>query len=485
MDQFFKLRENRTTVGREIVAGITTFVTMSYIILVNPDILSITGMHWGAVYLATIIAAVVGTLIMGLFANVPYAQAPGMGLNAFFTFTVVMALDFTWQQALSMVFVCGIINILITVTNVRKAIIRSIPLVLQHAISGGIGTFIAYIGLKNAGLFSFTSDPGTYLMLGDTPETATIVAGSGTIPGLVEFNTPAVLLSLIAIVLTIILLVLKVKGAILIGIVAATIIGIPMGITSVGSASIDLGESFRELGKTFGVIFRKEGIPSLFADSGKLLTVLITVFSFSVTDTFDTIGTFIGTGRRTGIFTDEDMKAMQDRPGLASKMDRALIADSVATSIGALFGTSNTTTYVESAAGISAGGRTGLTSVVISILFLLSIPLLPIASIVPAQATSAALIVVGVMMAASFKEIDWEDLTEAIPAFFTAILMGFFYSLSTGIAFGFITYCLVYLARRATPAGRRELEQKQQSLHPILVVSTLIFVLNFILQAVF
>ncbi|MDD2214373.1 MAG: NCS2 family permease [Oscillospiraceae bacterium] len=481
MESCFKLKENGTKVSTEIIAGLTTFFAMSYIVIVNPNILSQTGMGWGAVYLATIISSVVGTLIMGLYANVPYAQAPGMGLNAFFTYTVCFTLGFTWQQALSMVFICGLINILITVTKVRKAIIKSIPPTLQHAISGGIGIFIAYIGMKNAGLLSFTADPGTYSVVGEfDPEAATVVVNASIVPALVDFNTMGVLLALIAVVITIILLILNVKGAILIGILAATVIGIPMGVTHLtANDTYHMGEAFAELGSTFGVIFTKAGLGSLFADNTKILVALMTIFSFSLTDTFDTIGTFIGTGQRSGIFSAQDEAAMENNPGVSSKLDRALISDSVATSIGAIFGTSNTTTYVESATGIGAGGRTGLTSVVTAILFLLCIPLVPLASAVPTQATAAALIIVGVMMCSSFKEINWEDLTEAIPAFFTAVVMGFMYSITTGIAFGFITYCLVVLVRRLSG------KDKTTRLHPILIVATCLFILNFVLNALF
>lgn len=475
MDRFFKLTENKTNVRTEILAGVTTFFAMSYIVVVNPGILSEAGMGWGAVYLATIISAVVGTLIMGLYANVPYAQAAGMGLNAYFTYTVVFALGFTWQQALSMVFLCGMINILITVTQIRKAIIKAIPESIQHAISGGIGLFIAYIGLKNAGFFTFTSNPGTYDLL----DSGTVVADASAVPALANFNNPGVNLAVIGLVLTVILVVAKVKGALLIGIITTTLIGIPMGVTTIGgSAAISLGESVKQLGDTFGVIFTKDGIPSLFADSAKVLPALMAIFSFSLTDTFDTIGTFIGTGRRSGIFTDADMKAMEE-PGVNSKMDRALISDSVATSIGAIFGTSNTTTYVESAAGIGAGGRTGLTSVVTAILFLLCIPLLPLASAVPGQATAATLVIVGVMMAASFSDINWGDITEAIPAFFTAVFMGFFYSISVGIAFGFITYLMVLIVKKLT--GQETKERPSA----ILIGATLLFVLDLVLKALF
>lgn len=467
----FKLKQNGTNVPTEIMAGLTTFFAMSYIIAVNPAILSQTGMEWGAVFLATIISSIIGTLIMGLVANVPYAQAPGMGLNAFFTYTVCFAFKFTWQQALSMVFICGLFNILITVTSIRKQIITSIPKSLQNAIGGGIGIFIAYIGIKNAGLLKFTCDPGTYILT----DSKTVVASSAAVPGLVNLNTPAVWLALIGLAMVIVLLILKVKGAILISIIATTIIGIPMGVTVFsGASSTSFTEACAALPTTFGVIFTSEGLGSLFSDISKLPIVLITIFSFSISDTFDTIGTFIGTGRRSGIFSEEDEQTMATSTGFKSKMDRALFADATATSIGAIFGTSNTTTYVESAAGIGAGGRTGLTSVVVAICFALSALFASFVSIIPAAATAPVLIAVGIMMLSSFKEIEWTDLSEAIPAFFAGIFMALCYSISYGIAAGFIFYCIVKICKK-----------QAKEVHPILWVSTGLFILNFILVAIF
>ncbi len=470
MEKFFKLKENGTNVSTEILAGLTTFFAMAYIIFVNPAMLSQTGIPWGAVFLATIFASSIGTLVMALFANVPYAQAPGMGLNAFFTYTVVFGLGFTWQQALAMVFLCGVINIIITVTKLRKSIIKSIPVSLQNAIGGGIGIFIAYIGIKNAGFINFTSDPGKHVIL----DSGTVIADSSAVPALVAFNTPEVLLALIGLVITVVLLLLKVRGAILLGIILTTIIGIPMGVVDVSSIGTTTGiaESFRALGSTIGVALGKEGLLSLFSDPAKIPLVLMTIFAFSLSDTFDTIGTFIGTGRKSGIFSAEDEKAMFESAGFKSKMDRALFADSIATSIGAFLGTSNTTTYVESAAGISAGGRTGLTSLVTTLAFLACIFLAPIAGIVPAQATAPALIVVGIMMLSSFVEIKWSDIEEAIPAFFAGIFMALCYSISYGIATGFIFYCIVKICKR-----------ELKTVHPILIVSTLLFILNFIILA--
>lgn len=480
MEKFFKLKQYGTTVPREIIAGATTFFAMAYIIFVNPNTLKLTGMPSQAVFLATIFAAVAGTLVMGLFANVPYAQAPGMGLNAFFTYTVCFGLGFSWQQALAMVFLCGLINILITVTKIRKLIIKAIPATLQHAIGGGIGVFIAYIGVKNAGLLDFIADPGVY-----TPSVPNsngfvnvssdaIVANGGIVPELVKFNNAGIILALIGIVLTFVLLVLRVKGAIFISIIATTIIGIPMGVVNLENIGVSagLGDAFKDLGTTFGAAFGKDGMQSLFADASQIPLILMTIFAFSLSDTFDTIGTFIGTGKRTGIFDEADEKALQEGKGFKSKMDKALFADSIATSIGAIFGTSNTTTYVESAAGIEAGGRTGLTAVVTAVLFLASMFLAPIVGIIPTQATAPALIAVGVMMLASFKDVEWTNLEDAIPAFFAGIFMAMAYSISTGIAMSFIFYCIVKVVKG-----------KIKEISPVLWVATALFIINYIIMA--
>ncbi|QEY34911.1 NCS2 family permease [Caproiciproducens galactitolivorans] len=465
---FFNLKGSNTDVKTEVGAGLTTFFAMAYIIIVNPNMLSQTGMKWGAVFLATIIASVIGTLIMGLFANVPYAQAPGMGLNAFFVFTVCFGLHYKWQEALAMVFICGLLNIAITVTKVRKLIIKSIPESLQNAIGGGIGIFIAYIGVKNAGLINFTSDPGTYTLL----PSKTVVASSAAVPAIVKLNSPVVLLALFGLALTIILLVKNVKGAIIISIAVTTLLGIPLGITTVGN-TMSFTEACSQLPETFLAAFGNPGMGSLFADPAKIPLVLMTIFAFSLSDTFDTIGTFIGTGRKAGIFSAEDQKALETSDGFKSKMDKALFADATATSIGAIFGTSNTTTYVESAAGIGYGGRTGLTSVVVAVLFIISAFFSPIISIVPSAATAPVLIIVGIMMLSSFKEIEWNKLEEAIPAFFASIFMAFCYSISYGIAAGFTVYCIVKTARG-----------KAKEVHPILWVATGLFILNFVILAI-
>lgn len=450
MEKFFKLKENGTTVSTEIMAGITTFFAMAYIIAVNPSLLSSAGMEWGAVFLATIISSVIGTLIMGLVANVPYAQAPGMGLNAFFVYTVCFALEFTWQQALSMVFICGLINIFITVTKIRKIIIKAIPTSLQNAIGGGIGVFIAYLGFLNAGLITFDSG----------------------VPAMANINTPSLWVFLIGLFLAVVLTLKKVKGGILIAIVVTTIVGIPFGVTTT-TDTVSFTDALAALPSTFGVIFTSAGLPSLFTDLSRLPLVLITIFAFSMSDTFDTIGTFIGTGKRAGIFSEEDEKMLETGSGFSSKMDRALFADATATSIGAIFGTSNTTTFVESASGIGAGGRTGLTSVVTAICFVLSAFLATFVSAIPFAATAPALIIVGCMMISSFAEIKWSDLEEAVPAFFAGMFMALCYSISYGIASAFIFYCVVKIVKR----GRRAF------IRSIAGVAVL-FILNFVLLAI-
>lgn len=449
MEKFFKLKENGTNVRTEIMAGLTTFFAMAYIIMVNPNMLSQAGMPWGAVFLSTIISAAIGTLFMGLVANVPYALAPGMGLNAFFVFTVVFQLGFTWQEALAMVFLCGVINVLITVTKIRKLIIKSIPESLQNAIGGGIGIFIAYLGFLNVGMINFSSG----------------------VPELSKFNSAPILIAIIGLIVTVILLIKNVRGAIFIGIIITTLLGIPFGVTQLGN-TISFKEALSQLPETMFAAFGNPGLQSLFSDPSKIPLVLMTIFAFSLSDTFDTIGTFIGTGRKSGIFSAEDEKALEEGSGFSSKMDKALFADSIGTSIGAIFGTSNTTTYVESAAGIGAGGRTGLTSVVVAILFVFSAFFAPVISAIPSAATAPALIIVGIMMLSAFREIKWDQLDEAVPALFAGIFMALCYSISYGIAAGFIFYCIVKIVKGET-----------KDISPVLWVSTLLFILNFVILA--
>ncbi len=493
MDKFFKLKNYGTNVRTEVLAGLTTFFTMAYIIFVNPNILQLAGtvdnpFNPKAIFVATIISAVVGTLVMGLFANVPYALAPGMGLNAFFTFTVCGTMGFRWQEALAMVFICGVVNIIITVTGLRKIIIRALPPVLQKAIGGGIGLFIAYIGIKDCGLLKFTSDPGTYQFFGTTPEDATVVANAKAVPALVNFSDHSVQLALIGIVLILILMVLKVRGAILIGIVSVTalcFIEIACGVspTAFGftatnahdffsSANISLAGIGSSIAEVKDTTFKMD-FAGLFENGSKFLLALTAMIAFILTDIFDALGTFIGTGRRSGIFDAEDEKLMLEGKGVKSRLDKALFADLSATIVGSFFGTSNTTTYVESSAGIAVGGRTGLTSVVTAIMFAICLIFAPVIGMVPTVATAPALVTVGILMMSSMGEIDWKDFSVAAVAFLTIAFMPFAYSITTGISFGFISYVLIAV-----------LKKEAKKIHPVIYLFTALFILNFILLAV-
>lgn len=405
--QLFDIKGSNSSWKKEVIGGITTFFAMSYIIITNPSIIGGNAdnplVPWGAAFIATIIASIIGTLIMGLVADIPYAQAPGMGINAFFAYTVCYALGFTWQEALTMVFICGIINIIITVTKVRKMILKSIPESLQCAISGGAGLFFAYIGFLNVGFIDFSSG----------------------VPTMATWNSSVAIVFLIGMVICITLNVLKVPAAMILSIIITTLIGlIPMvdGVQVTTMANLNVGsaeyaymdgfiDAFQQLPQTFGVIFTDKGFGSLFVkngvfDASKVLISIVTIFSFSLIDTFDTLGTLIGTGRQTGIFTEQDIATLENSSGYKSKMDKALFADSVATSIGAIIGTSNTTTFVESGAGIGAGARTGLASCVTALCFFISIFFAGPISAVPAAATAPVLVFVGCMMVSNFRDLS-------------------------------------------------------------------------------
>jgi AGZA family xanthine/uracil permease-like MFS transporter len=348
-------------------------------------------------------------------------------------------------------------------------IIKAIPESLQLAIGGGIGLFIAYIGFKSAGFLKFTSEGKAWsplTILGTEPDKATVISdGANVVPALVNFASPVAQLALIGLVITAVLMILKVKGSILIGIIVTTLIGIPMNVTSL---SMETPYKISDITQTvFALDFT-----GLFADPAKIGVVLITILAFSLSDTFDTIGTFIGTGRKSGIFDDKDEVELFAGRGFKSKMDKALFADATATSIGALLGTSNTTTYVESASGIGAGGRTGLTSVFTAILFAICLVFAPVAGIIPSAATAPALIIVGVLMMGSFGKIKWDDFDEALAAFFTAVAMPFAYSISTGIAAGFIFYVIIKICKG-----------KAKTVHPIMYIVTALFIINYIITA--
>ena len=400
LSSYFKLAENGTTVRTEILAGITTFLTMAYITVVNPAILSDAGMDFGAVFVATCLAAALGTLIMGLYANYPIALAPGMGLNAFFTYGVVLGMGYVWQTALGAVFISGILFIILSVLPVREWIINAIPKGLKLAISAGIGLFLAIIALKNAGVV--VDHPVTLVTLGD------------------PLSWP-VILSFLGFFLMIALDHRKVPGAVIIGILAVTVAGVALGVSEwqgLVSMPPDPSPTFLQLDLV-----------------GALQIGLITiVFTFLFVDIFDTAGTLIGLAHRAGLL---------DEQGRLPRLGKALIADSSATAAGALFGTSTTTSYIESAAGINAGGRTGLTAVTVAVLFLLALFFAPLAQTVPAYATAPALLFVACLMTRGLAEIDWDDVTESAPAVITAIAMPLTFSIANGLGIGFITYAAV------------------------------------------
>jgi AGZA family xanthine/uracil permease-like MFS transporter len=405
LERIFKLKENGTNVRTEVLAGITTFMTMAYIIFVNPSILSDAGMPFNGVFIATIAGAILGTVMMALLTNYPFALASGMGLNAFFTYSVVIGMGVSWQTALGIVFLEGIIFIVLSVTPVRQMIVNSIPMSLKTGISSGIGLFIAFIGLQNAGIV--VADPATLVRMGDL--------FSGT-----------ALIALLGLIITGILHALRVKGALLLGIIIATILGFFNGVTPTPQGVVALPR----MADWSQVLFQLD-IRSAFNIS--MIGVLI---SFLFVDLFDTAGTLVGVSQQAGYLKED---------GSLPKADRALLADAIATTGGALFGTSTVTTYVESASGVSEGGRTGLTGIVVAILFFLSLFFQPIIAIVPGAATAPALIIVGVMMLSNIRSIKWEDFTEVFPAFVAMIVMPLTYSISNGIALGFITYPLIKL----------------------------------------
>lgn len=403
MENFFKLKENNTNVRTEIIAGITTFMTMAYIIFVNPDILSTTGMDKGAVMTATIVSAGLTTILMGLMTNYPFALASGMGLNAFFAF--VIAPQYGWQAALGAVLISGIVFIILSVTGAIGYIDAAVPTTLKRAVAAGIGLFIAYIGLQSGGII--VSDEATQVALGDLTQ-------------------PGPLLTLIGILIISVLMARRVRGAILIGILLTTVVSFFMGI--------------KELPSGIGDIF---GLPASLApialklDPKAILSVpFFVIFSFLFVDVFDTMGTLLGTGARAGFL---------DEKGRLPRVNRAMLADAIGTVGGALLGTSTVTTYVESTAGVSEGGRTGLTSIVTGVLLLLTLFLAPLAGLIPSEATAPALVIVGVLMVGGVMKIDFDDFTEAFPAFLTIIFMPLAYSIADGIAFGFIAYPVVKL----------------------------------------
>jgi AGZA family xanthine/uracil permease-like MFS transporter len=417
MEKLFKLKARGTTVGKEVIAGVTTFLAMAYILAVNPDILSASGMAWGKVFTATALSAAIATLVMAFVANLPVALAPGLGLNAFFTYTVVFNMGCSWQLALTAVLLEGILFIVLSICGVREAIIKSIPAGLKKAVAVGIGLFITIIGLVNAGICS--------------PDTGTII-------GFVNFNlaNSTALVAILGLIITIVLFILKVPGAILLGIAITTIIGIPFGVTTIpaGWSPVSLPDAPYFFQFDFkGILFDSFG-----NFSGAVLgKFFIIFFTFLFTDLFDTIGTLMGIAEQA------DLK---DKDGNIVNAKGALLSDAVGTVAGAALGTSTVTSFVESSSGVAAGGRTGLTSVVTAVLFLLSLFLSPLFFLIPSAATAPALIFVGYLMMKSVVDIKFSDPTEGIPAFITIMTMPFAYSIAKGISFGIISYVIAKCA---------------------------------------
>ncbi len=425
LERLFALKANRTTIGTEVLAGATTFLTMAYIIFVNPAILADAGMDRGAVFVATCVAAAIGSAVMGLWANYPIALAPGMGLNAYFTYSVVLGMGQTWQVALGAVFISGVLFLVLALTRVREAIINAIPTSLKLAISAGIGLFLGIIALKNAGLI--TAHPATLVTLGDVTQPPALLAAGGFI-AMVALDAR------------------KVPGAILLAILGTTAAGMLLGVTpfaGVVSAPPSLAPTFMQM-DVAGAVH---------------LGLVAIVFAFLFVDLFDNAGTLIGLAHRAG---------MLDHKGRLPRIGRALMADSVAAMASGVVGTSTTTSYIESAAGIKAGGRTGLTAVVVALLFLAALAFSPLAASVPGYATAPALLFVACLMARGLADIGWDDMTEAVPAVVTALAMPLTFSIAHGISFGFITY-----------VGIKLLAGRVRDINPTVAVLALAFILKY------
>lgn len=437
----FKLQENKTNVKTEVYAGITTFMTMAYILIVNPSILSATGMDAGALLTATAVASALGTLCMALFANYPFALAPGMGLNAYFAFTVVLQYGYSWQTALTAVFIEGIIFIVLSLVNVREAIFNAIPKNLKAATSVGIGLFIAFIGMQNAGI---------------------IVDNSATLVGIGNVKSVPVALALIGTLITVAFVIKKVRGALLWGIIITYVLGIICELTGIYVVDIEAGMyslipgGIVSLPPSISPVFFKLDFSNIFS-----LEFLTVIFSFLFVDLFDTLGTLIGVSTKAGYL---------DKEGKLPRIKGALMADAVGTTAGAVLGTSTVTTFVESASGVADGGRTGLTSAVTGLLFLLALLFSPIITVIPSFATTPALIVVGLFMMEQVVNINFSDYTEGFPAFIGILMMVVAYSISEGLIFGVISYVALKLF-----SGR------SKELNPVIIVIAILFLLKLIM----
>lgn len=454
LDKIFHLKENHTDVKTEVMAGITTFMTMAYILAVNPNILSASGMDRGAIFTATALSSFIATCLMALLSNYPFVLAPGMGLNAYFTYTVVLGMGYTWQQALSAVFAEGIIFILLSLTNVREAIFNSIPMNLKHAVSVGIGLFIAFIGLQNA-----------KIVVGNDSTLVSIFSFKSSVAeGTFSSQGITVLLALIGVLVTAILLAKNVKGGILWGILITWILGILCQLTHLYVPNADIGYYSLLPDFSNGI-----SVPSIAPTFMKMdfsivfsLDFVVIMFAFLFVDMFDTLGTLIGVASKAD---------MLDKDGKLPKIKGALLSDAVGTTVGAVCGTSTVTTFVESASGVAEGGRTGLTSIVAGILFALSLLLSPIFLAIPSFATAPALIVVGYLMLTSVTKIDFNDMTEAIPCFIAIIAMPFMYSISEGISMGVISYVVINVI-----TGKA----KEKKISLLMYILAVLFVLKYI-----
>ena len=454
LDKIFHLKENHTDVKTEVMAGITTFMTMAYILAVNPNILSASGMDRGAVFTATALSAFIATCLMALLSNYPFVLAPGMGLNAYFTYTVVLGMGYTWQQALAAVFAEGIIFIVLSLTNVREAIFNSIPMNLKHAVSVGIGLFIAFIGLQNA-----------KIVVGNDSTLVSIFSFKSSVAeGTFSSQGITVLLALIGVLVTAILLAKNVKGGILWGILITWILGIICQLTHLYVPNADLGYYSLLPDFSNGI-----SVPSMMPTFMKMdfsivfsLDFVVIMFAFLFVDMFDTLGTLIGVASKAD---------MLDKEGKLPKIKGALLSDAVGTTVGAVCGTSTVTTFVESASGVAEGGRTGLTSLVAGVLFALSLLLSPIFLAIPSFATAPALIVVGYLMLTSVTKIDFNDMTEAIPCFIAIIAMPFMYSISEGISMGVISYVVINVI-----TGKA----KEKKISLLMYILAVLFILKYI-----
>ncbi len=453
MEKFFHLKENHTDVKTEVMAGITTFMTMAYILAVNPNILSAAGMDAKAVLIATSLAAFVGTMLMAFLANYPFALAPGMGLNAYFAYTVVLSMGYSWQMALLAVFVEGIVFIVLSLTNVREAIFNAIPLTLKSAVSVGIGLFVAFVGLQNAKLI--VNSDSTLLTYQHFKGETFHSVGIGA------------LLTLVGVLLIAVMLIKNVKGAILYGIILTWVLGIICELTGIYVPDAEVGMysviptafvsfDFSSLGNTFGQVF------NLDFTNFNIGNFIVVMFAFLFVDLFDTLGTLIGVASKAD---------MLDEEGKLPRIKGALLADAIATSAGAVLGTSTTTTYVESASGVTEGGRTGLTAATTAVLFLLASIFSPLFLTIPSFATAPALIVVGFYMMGAVVKINFDDMTDAIPAFLTILVMPLAYSISEGIAIGVVSWTLINLL-----SGKA----KEKKITPLMYVLTVLFILKYI-----